>query len=195
MNNRNAIIIAAIIIIVAIAASLVILNYDTAKETNIEIMSNTSLYDGDTISLKLTDEDGKPVAGENITMVFKNSKGWTNEVEVKTGADGIANYVVKDMEPGNYTIECIYSGGDAHKNSNATLTVTILEEVSEPVSSTKTTSTTKSSSSSIDGPAVDSKGITKEEAAYWGWTYTPEHGGHYIGYADHWDEEAGCYHD
>ncbi|MDO5849066.1 MAG: carboxypeptidase-like regulatory domain-containing protein [Methanobrevibacter sp.] len=136
MNNRNAIIIAAIIIVVAIAASMIILNYDTAKETNIEIVSNTSLYDGDTISLKLTDEDGKPVAGENITLKFKDSKGWTNEVEVRTNDQGTADYTVSSMEPGNYTLECVYSGSDDHKNSNATLTVTILEEVSQTVSTT-----------------------------------------------------------
>ena len=28
-----------------------------------------------------------------------------------------------------------------------------------------------------------------------GYTYTEEHGGHYIGYNDHWDEKAGVYHD
>ena len=44
-------------------------------------------------------------------------------------------------------------------------------------------------------PSVDSSGITREEADYYGFTYTSDHGGHYIGYNDHWDENAGCYHD
>lgn len=53
----------------------------------------------------------------------------------------------------------------------------------------------KSSDSSDIGPDVDSSGITREVANKYGYTYTEEHGGHYIGYNDAWDEENQCYHD
>ncbi len=53
----------------------------------------------------------------------------------------------------------------------------------------------KSSNSSDIGPDVDSSGITREVANKYGYTYTEEHGGHYIGYNDAWDEENQCYHD
>ena len=59
----------------------------------------------------------------------------------------------------------------------------------------KTTSQHKSSNSgSSDRPAVDSSGITREQADYFGYRYTTAHGGHYIGSNDHWDEQAQCYH-
>ncbi|RAP43561.1 hypothetical protein [uncultured Methanosphaera sp.] len=61
---------------------------------------------------------------------------------------------------------------------------------------TKTTSQHKSSDSdNSNRPAVDSDGITREEADYFGYRYTTAHGGHYIGSNDHWDEQAQCYHD
>ena len=57
---------------------------------------------------------------------------------------------------------------------------------------------TKSKSSKSSGsyrPEVDSDGITREVADKMGYTYTSAHGGHYIGSNDHWDPEAGVYHD
>ena len=55
--------------------------------------------------------------------------------------------------------------------------------------------TSYSSSSEDNRPEVDSSGITRQQADKYGYTYTTEHGGHYIGYNDHWDEKAGVYHD
>lgn len=43
--------------------------------------------------------------------------------------------------------------------------------------------------------AADSGGITREIADKYGYEYTTDYGGRYIGKNDHWDEKAGVYHD
>ena len=83
--------------------------------------------------------------------------------------------------------------------SNATQKLKIKEKVKKTVSiqSESSSSEDQSSQSSSEEyrPAVDSGGITREEADKYGWRYTTAHGGHYRGYGDHWDEKAGKYHD
>ncbi|MBR5954756.1 MAG: hypothetical protein IK021_05045, partial [Methanobrevibacter sp.] len=73
-------------------------------------------------------------------------------------------------------------------------TITITDGTADnPASQTNSSSSVNTNNDTR--PAVDSGGITREEADKYGYTYTPDHGGHYIGKNDHWDENAGKYHD
>ena len=67
------------------------------------------------------------------------------------------------------------------------------QESSQPTVKQKSQESLASGNKST--PDVDSSGITREVANQYGYTYTEEHGGHYIGYNDRWDEENQCYHD
>lgn len=102
------------------------------------------------------------------------------------------HFVTKDNDTINITNESLNSTD----NNNTTLNSNEKQGKSSHKSSKKSSSSTsKSKKSSSYRPDVDSSGITREQADYFGYTYTPEHGGHYIGYNDHWDPEAGVYHD
>lgn len=50
-------------------------------------------------------------------------------------------------------------------------------------------------SSNNERPDVDSSGVTREQADKYGYRFTTDHGGHYVGTLDSWDSNAGCYHD
>lgn len=143
MNNRNAIIIGAIIIVMAIAVSVMVMGHDVQKETRVEIISGSALHEGDNVTVKLTDEDEKPVAGETVKITVANSNGWTKTMELKTDSNGTATFEITDTEPGNYTIECSYSGNDYYEGSNITMSVTIQENEVQTDSKVQQTTTTK----------------------------------------------------
>ncbi len=137
MNNRNVLIVVVIILVIACAASI-FLNHNTQKETHIEIISNSTLHEKDNVTVKLTDNKGNGIAGETVKATFANSKGWTKTFELKTDSEGIATFEITDTEPGNYTIKCSYLGNDNYKNSNATKSVTLVENATQTTSTDST---------------------------------------------------------
>ena len=198
MESRNIIIILVIVVVVlAAAVGVMFLSPSHAKEdSKLTITSNETLYEGDSLTVKLTDINGTAIPDQTVRVTITNESE-TYESSVITNGSGIG-VLELDEDAGNYSVNCSYGGNDNYTANNASQKLVILKEVVEqPVvqQSSSSYSSTSSSSQSDNRPAVDSGGVTREEADYWGWQYTPEHGGHYIGAHDHWDEKAGVYHD
>lgn len=195
MEKDKIIIIGLIIVIVALIVALAIAMQPPTKEnTKLKITSNKTLYEGDTLKVKLTDINGTPINDEVINISITNKNGDIAEYSVTTNDKGVAKLKL-DQKSGKYTVNCTYGGNENYTGNNTTQKLEIKEEVveTEPVEEQYSSS---SHSSPYDGlPEVDSSGVTKEEAEKYGYTYTEEHGGHYIGSNDHWDENAGVYHD
>ena len=200
MENKNIIIILLVIIVIlAVAIGFLLFNPTVAKEpTKIKITSDKEQYEGGKLSIKLTDLNKTPISKEivNITITNKKGKVVVDDV-VKTNSKGNAK-IDLDLKKGKYKVIVSYGGNENFTGNNTTQKLTIKEEVVEqPVTQQSTSSYYGDSSSNQNDnrPAVDSSGITREEADKYGWTYTSDHGGHYIGSNDHWDENAGVYHD
>ena len=201
MENRNIIIILIVVIVIlAAAVGVMLLNPTSAKEpTKIKITSDKEQYEGGNISIKLTDLNNTPISKEivNITIYDNKGKVVVDDV-VKTDSKGKAKLDL-DLKKGKYQVNVTYGGNGNYTANNTTQKLTINEEVAETSSTDQSSANSnyQSSQSSYEDsrPAVDSGGITREEADKYGWTYTTEHGGHYTGSHDHWDEKAGMYHD
>ncbi len=201
MENKHIIaILIIIIIILAVALAAVALPSLNSKEaTKITITSNNTLYEGENLSVNLTTINGTPIVGEKVNVTVINEDGSKDFMNAVTDENGTAQ-VKLDKREGNYTVNCTYGGNENYSGNSTQQELNVIKEVVEQVSSQSSSSSAASSSSSKSSqsdyrPAVDSGGITREEADYWGWQYTPEHGGHYHGSRDAWDEEAGVYHD
>lgn len=201
MENKNIIaILIIIIIILAVALAAVALPSLNSKEaTKLTITSNNTLYEGENLSVNLTTINGTPIVGEKVNVTVINEDGSKDFMNAVTDENGTAQ-VKLDKREGNYTINCTYGGNENYSGNSTQQELNVIKEVVEQVSSQSSSSSAASSSSSKSSqsdyrPAVDSGGITREEADYWGWQYTPEHGGHYHGSRDAWDEKAGVYHD
>ncbi len=200
MEKNKIIVIGLIVVIVVLAAVLGVMMLSPHKEaTELSITSNSTIYSGDNLSVELKDSSKAPIANEFVNIVICDSTGKvvTNET-VRTDSGGNANLAL-DLDGGSYDVTVSF-GGNANFTGNSTSqNLEIKEEAVETqqTSSTQYSSESSSSQSSSDsyGPEVDSGGITREEAEKYGFTYTSEHGGHYIGSHDAWDEEAGMYHD
>ncbi len=111
-------------------------------------------------------------------LILNNSSNQNQSITNETDTMNVTNDTVNNTENNNTT-----------SNSNEK------QSTSSYKSSKKSSSTSNSEKSSSYRPDVDSSGITREQADYFGYTYTPEHGGHYIGSHEYWDPEAGMYHD
>ena len=136
MENKNIIIIlVAIIVVLAAIIGFTVLNPMHAKEpTKIKITSNKTLYEGDDLSVKLTDLNKTPLSKEKVNITIKNSKGKVvvNKT-VKTNDKGKAKLDL-DLKKGKYNVTVVYAGNDNFTGSNATQKLTIKEEVKETVS-------------------------------------------------------------
>jgi len=204
MEQKHIIIILLIVVVVLAAAMAVMIlsPFDAKADTKLTIKSNDTLHKGDKFKVKLTDINGTGISNQTVNVTLKDSDGETSYFSVVTNSKGIGTLKL-DKSAGNYTVNCTYGGNDKYTGNTTSQKLTIEEIVEEEVveqpvvqqSSSSSSNGGSSSSQSDYRPAVDSDGITREEADYYGWKYTSDHGGHYIGSHDHWDENAGVYHD
>ena len=202
MDNKNIIIVLLVIIIVILSVVVGMLfmpSLNAQKDSIIDIDGNSTLNVGDDLVINLTDLNKTPIEKVvvDVVIVDKDGEVVVNE-SLMTNSKGSAKLNL-DLEEGNYSVNATFAGNNNFTGNSTFKNITINKiVVEEPVATQQdtTSNSDKSRSSSADNrPAVDSGGITREEADYWGWKYTTDHGGHYIGSHDHWDEKAGVYHD
>lgn len=196
MENKAiiAILLLVIVILVVGLCAMLFSPFHGPEGSVISIESNNVLYSGDDLSVLLTSINKTPISNEFVNVIICDSSGKlvANET-VKTDFKGSAKLEL-DIESGKYDVDVSFGGNENYTANKTSQKLEIKEVETQEVSNAQYSSASSSSSSS-SGPAVDSSGITREEAEEYGWKYTPEHGGHYIGSHDAWDEEAGVYHD
>ena len=198
MDKNKLIILLLTVVIIILAVGLFTVMNQEKEDTILTIECNSTIHEGDSINVKLTDENGTPISNQKINVSITDVNKASSYYSVVTDENGVGTLGL-DKSEGNYTVNCSYNGNRNYDGSKAVEKITIEKAVVKEISSTQSTSysnqESSQSSSSDSRPAVDSSGITREEADEYGWTYTPDHGGHYIGSMDAWDEEAGVYHD
>ena len=191
MNYKLVIGILIIIIIALIIGIIAVMPHQEKEDSKLAIESNSSLFENESLSVKLTDINNTPISNSTVIIVFNNQSGNITNKSVVTDSSGIGSVSLNDLNPGNYSITVIFNGNAKYVNSYLLHNLEIKQKVVE----VQTETSSSSPSDSSIGPDVDSGGVTREQAEQFGYTYTTEHGGHYIGPYDHWDEKAGVYHD
>ena len=133
MEQKNIIImLVAIIVVLAAVIGFMVLNPMHAKEpTKIKIISNKTLYEGDDLSVKLTDLNKTPLSKEKVNITVKNSKGKVvANKTVKTNDKGNAKLDL-DLKKGKYNVTVSYGGNENYTGNNTTQKLTIKEKVAE----------------------------------------------------------------
>ena len=194
MNYKITIGILMAIIIVLIVGIITVMPNLHKQESKIIMTSNASLYENESISIELKDSNNNSIANSQVIIVFKDQNGTIINKTLTTDNSGMGHLSLNGLSAGKYNATIIFNGNDKFLNSSLFTNLEIKELVKVQQTHTSSTPSSSSSSSSI-GPDVDSGGITREQAQQHGYTYTTEHGGHYIGPNDRWDENAGVYHD
>ena len=114
-----------------------------AKEpTKIKVDSNKTLYEGDNLSVKLTDLNKTPLSKQKVNITVKDSKGKvvTNKT-VKTNSKGKAKLDL-NLKKGKYNVSVSYGGNENYTGNNTTQKLMVKEKEkvaeSQPTHSTDT---------------------------------------------------------
>ena len=193
MDKNQWIIVGLVIVIIALIIGLAVMMQAPTKENvKLTIKNKKVIEEGENIKIQLTDMNGTPIKGQTVNISVTDKEGATDYHSVVTNEKGVGKLKL-DKSPGKYTVNCTYGGNENYAANTTNQTLKINEKPVEESADVEYNS--YSSSSEDTRPEVDSSGITRQQADKYGYTYTTEHGGHYIGSHDHWDEKAGVYHD
>ena len=126
----------AVIIILAVAVGVMYFQSRNVSEQSIvKITSDNALYEGNDLSVELSDLNKTPISDADIDIVIKDKDGdiVVNGM-VKTDSKGKAKLNL-DLSKGKYDVEAMFNGNDNFTLSNATQKLTIKEVKTETVSS------------------------------------------------------------
>ncbi|MCI6993542.1 hypothetical protein [uncultured Methanobrevibacter sp.] len=126
----------AVIIILAVAVGVMYFqSMNVSEQSIVKITSDNALYEGNDLSVELSDLNKTPISDADIDIVIKDKDGdiVVNGM-VKTDSKGKAKLNL-DLSKGKYDVEAIFNGNDNFTLSNATQKLTIEEVKTETVSS------------------------------------------------------------
>ena len=177
MNYKIIIGILIAIIIVLVIGIIAVMPNTQKEQSKIEVISNASVYENETFSIRLTDLNNTPISNSSIIVVFKDQNGSIINKSIITDSSGIGNLQLNGLSAGNYSVNIIFKGNDKYMNSTLFTNLTIKNIVVSIANSASSVSSSSSSPSNNNyGPDVDSGGITREQAQAYGWSYTSDHG-------------------
>ena len=147
MDKNKIIILALIIIIAALLIALAAIMPNMSKQdTNLKFKSNSTLTEGDSLKIKLTDANGTAIANQTVNITITGKDGSSDYHSVVTNENG-AGKLKMDKSPGKYNVTISYGGNDKYNGCNATKNIIIEEKVVETeVTSSQSSYSSQSSS-------------------------------------------------
>ena len=108
--SKTKTIIIVIIILLIIGIGTFIFIQSNSHNTKVDVISNSSLKNGDMVQILLHDEYRNVYPNEKIHIKILDDSGWANNYDVTTDDNGEASVVLSAFENGNYTIHTNYNG-------------------------------------------------------------------------------------
>ena len=108
MKPKTIITVVVIILVVLIGAFLFI--QANSHNTKVDVISNSTLKNGDKVQIVLTDEYRNFYPGEKVQIKILDDSGWANYYDVVTDNSGEASVALSTLDNGNYTIHTNYNG-------------------------------------------------------------------------------------
>ena len=121
-------IISLIILIIAVILTIfAVSSLFGIKESQIDIISNDAVHNGDSINIKLSDIDGHSLSNESVKIVMMDNKGKRQSYSITTDSNGIADTTVANKDPGRLTINATFEGNEKFNSSNAVKLIKVRE--------------------------------------------------------------------
>ena len=108
MKSKTIITVVIIILVILIGAFLFI--QANSHNTKVDVISNSTLKNGDKVQIVLTDEYRNVYPGEKVQIKILDDSGWANYYDVVTDNSGEASVALSTLDNGNYTIHTNYNG-------------------------------------------------------------------------------------
>lgn len=177
MENKNIIVILLVIIVILVVC-VATLSISMFKEESELAISDKTIYEGDSIVVVLTDDNGIGLSDATINIKLTDEDGVTIDEDVTTDSEGKAKLKVE--EAGKYAVECTFDGEGKYSACSVSDNIEVKKPTTELVSEEKTSTTTHSSKYAPNGgiypeygPEVDNYGKTREFAMANDWHYVP----------------------
>lgn len=103
-------IIAVIIVLLIIAVGAFAYISANSHDARVEVISNSSLKNGDAIQIVLKDNYRNVYPGESVDVKILDDSGWGDTYPVVTDYQGEASVILSGYDNGNYTIHTNYNG-------------------------------------------------------------------------------------
>ena len=136
MNLRDIIIVCGTIVFLLVIGIFVMFGMNGEEQTSILTMtSSSSLTEGDSLVLKLNDENGSAIAGERIEINLTHaSNGITENFTLKTNEKGECK--LEDLIADNFTVLAKYYGNRDYKPATLSGEIHVKKKVSNTVINT-----------------------------------------------------------
>ena len=118
MNYKLTIGILIAIIIVLIIGVVAVMPNMQKQQTKLVMASNTSVYENESVSVKLTTLNDTPIANASVILVFKDQNGSITNKSALTDNGGFCNISLNGLAKGNYSVTVIFNGNDKLMNSS-----------------------------------------------------------------------------
>ena len=142
--DKNKIIIIALIVIIAVLlvgiAAMMMPNM-AKQDTKLKFKSNSTLTEGDSLKVKLTDANGTALANQTVNITITGKNGSSDYHSVVTNKKGIGTLKL-DKNPGKYTVNVTYGGNENYTGNTTTQKLTVKEEEKVVASQTSSSSDT-----------------------------------------------------
>ena len=158
--NKNIIIVALIIIVLAVLGGIIFTQMNSNVDTQINFISSNALNSGDNVTFELKDAQGNVLANEQVTITY-GKDGQNLTFNVITDNNGRGYLTLGAEESGSHQVTVSFAGHDKYNPSNATQLITIGEtstndQGTSQDSSSSATSTTSSSNSTSSASSTGS---------------------------------------
>ncbi len=131
MEKNKMIILALIVVIAALLVGMAAMMMPNMgkQDTKLKFKSNSTLTEGDSLKVKLTDANGTAIANQTVNIIITN-KNKSTDHSVVTNEKGVGTLKM-DKDAGKYNVTVSYGGNDKYKGCNVTKKITIEEKVAE----------------------------------------------------------------
>ena len=128
MNKENIVYVGIIVgaLIVLAIVSLYAIQY-SQENTNLEIMSDSNLHNGELFNLKLTGSYNNPISNKSVEIIVIDALGEKNSFNAITDDSGEISFGM-NVTPGVYTFDCVFSGDNNYKQSSTSQHLYIMKE-------------------------------------------------------------------
>lgn len=108
MNSKAIVTVAIIVLIILIGGFMFV--QGNSHNTKVDVISNSTLKNGDAVQIVLTDEYRNVYPGEPVQIKILDDSGWAEYYNVVTDDEGEASVVLSTYDNGNYTVHTNYNG-------------------------------------------------------------------------------------
>ena len=170
MDYDRIIIILLVVVLALLASAFLIFGPFAGSDVKITVITNDTLYDGDSFGISLESINGTPVANAVVNATLIDGNGVKNFQTIKTDENGHGFLQLNGMAPGKYNVELSYSGGNGYKANSTSHVIEMAASTTSSAGGSSQSSSDKTVTlnlDSYDNRVSQNVGEYKVEAMKW----------------------------